>query len=146
MFRYRSEFYSFVKIRSLLHVYYRFVATDTPYQQRNSLEELCEQVDICDGILLADAIEQIEVPREDDPAWETYEAVRHSAIVYGNEIHFLYRQRSYWISHTSEGRSHFSDDLGNTQDFPSCRDLFQFARIDGKSLKDLWKEVVVDAC
>ncbi len=146
IFKYQSEYYTLVRSQSLFCDRYSLIATDTLHQQRNSLEELCEQVYICNGTLLVEAIKHMEIPKLDDPSWETYEAVRHSAIVHRNEIHFLYNQRNYWIAHTHEGLSHLSDDLGNTQDFNSCRDLFEYARINGNTLKDIWKEVVVDTC
>ena len=146
IFRYKSEYYSLKRSQSLFRTRYSLIATDTLHQQRNSLEELCEQVYICNGTLLIEAIKHMEIPEWDDPSWETYEAVRHSAIVYGNEIHFLYNQRSYWITHTSEGLSQLSDDLGNTQSFNSCHDLFENACIDNNTLKDIWGKVIVDAC
>lgn len=146
IFRYKSEYYSLKKSQSLFRTKYSLIATDTLYHHRNSLKELCEQVYICNGTLLIEAIKHMEIPKWDDPSWKTYEAIRHSAIVYGNEIHFLYNQRSYWIAHTSEGLPHLSDDLGNTQIFYSFHDLFENARIDDNTLKDIWENVVVDAC
>ena len=38
-----------------------------------------------------------------------------------------------------------SDDLGNTQMFSSCSDLFERARIEGKPLKEIWEDVMIDA-
>ena len=63
-----------------------------------------------------------------------------------NEIHFSYNGKGYWIAHTSDGLSHLSDDLGNTQMFNSCRDLFENARIDGSTLEEIWGKVIVDSC
>lgn len=146
VFRYRSGYYSLVRHRSLFRTRYCLIATDALSEQRNSLEELCEQVYICEGTLLADAIGHMEIPKWDDPSFETYEAVRHNAIVHRNEIHFQYNQRYYWITHTPDGVAHFIDDLGNTQDFNSCRDLFAYARINGNTLLDIWCDVIVDAC
>ncbi|HAU87211.1 MAG TPA: hypothetical protein DCW90_17510 [Lachnospiraceae bacterium] len=146
IFKYQSAYYTLMRSSSRFCNQYTLIATDTFNQQRNSLEELCEQVYICNGTLLGEAIKYIEIPKWEDVSWETYEAVRHSAIVHGNEIHFFYKQRDYWIAHASDGSSHLSDDLGNTQRFSSCRDLFRYARIDGKTLKDIWEDVSVDAC
>lgn len=87
VFCYRSEFYTLERHKSLFGFRYRFVATDAMPQQRNSLEELCEQVYV-DGTLLMDVIQQAAIPECSDPVWETYEAVRHNAIVHGREIHF----------------------------------------------------------
>ena len=101
---------------------------------------------ISDDTLLSKAITYIEIPEWNDPAWESYEAVRHNAIVYNQEIHFLYNGRYYWVAHSQNGRSHLSDESGNTQSFTSCRELFENARIDGYSLKDIWEKVTVVAC
>ncbi len=146
VFRYNSEYYSLKRSQSLFRPQYSLIATDELPHQRNSLDELCEQVYISNGTLLIEAIKHMEIPELDDPSWETYGAVRHSAIVYGNEIHFSYNGKSYWIAHTSEGLSHLSDDLGNTQMFNSCRDLFENARIDDSTLEEIWEKVIVDSC
>ncbi len=146
IFRYQAGYYTLLKKRSLFRTQYILIATDALPQHRSSLEKLCEQVYICDDTLLGEAVEKIEVPDWQDPSWETYEAVRHCAIVHGNEIHFLYGKRDYWISHVNKGMSYLSDDLGNNQSFISCRSLFEDARIDGKKLKDIWKQVTVDGC
>ena len=144
VFKYQSEYYSLVKKYSLLGASYCLIATDGGQQQRNSLEALCGQARIS-GTLLGEAIKQAEIPEADDPAWQTYEAIRHCAIVHGSEIHFFYHQREYWIAHAPEGFSHLSDDLGNTQMFSSCSDLFERARIEGKPLKEIWEDVMIDA-
>ena len=146
IFRYKSKYYSLKRDQILLKPIYSLITTDMICQQRNSLEELCERVYIHKGTLLIEAIEHIDIPELNDPSWESYEAVRHSAIVYGIEIHFLYRGKGYWIAHTIDGLSHLSDDLGNTQAFNSCRDLFEDARIDGSTLEEIWEKVVVDVC
>ncbi len=146
VFRYNSEYYSLKRSQSLFCPKYSLIATDLLPYQRNSLDELCEQVYISNGTPLIEAIKHMEIPELGDPSWETYEAVRHSAIVYGNEIHFSYKGISYWIAHTSEGVSHLSDDLGNSQRFNSCRDLFENARIDDSTLAEIWGKVIVDSC
>lgn len=146
VFRYNSEYYTLKRSQSLFNPQYSLTATDGLPHWQNSLEELCEQVYMSNGTLLVEAIKHIEIPELDDLSWETYEAVRHNAIVHGNEIHFIYERRNYWIAHTHEGLSHLSDDLGNTQNFNSCRDLFEEARIDGNTLEDIWENVIVDAC
>lgn len=146
IFKYRNEYFSLQKSKALFHPMYSLIAPDKLYQQRESLVELCTQVCINDGILLIDAINYIEIPSWDDPSWETYEAVRHCAIVYKTEIHFIYDGRSYWITHTSDGLSLLSDDLGNAQCFNSCHELFECALIDGTSLMRIWEKVIVDSC
>lgn len=146
VFRYNSECYSLKRSRFLFSYRYGLIATDGEPCYRNSLEELFEQVYIGKDTLLIDAVKYIEIPEASDAFWETYEAVRHCAIIYGSEIHFSYNEKSYWIAHTCDGLSHLSDDFGNTQMFNSCRDLFEHARIEGDTLKDIWIKVVVDAC
>lgn len=146
IFRYNSEYYSLKRSYPLFCSQYGLIATDGQPYYRNTLEELCEQVYINNDTLLIEAIKEIEIPEFNDPSWETYKAVKHSAIVYGNEIHFLYNGKSYWIAHTSDGSSYLSDDLGNAQKFSSCRDLFENARIDGSTLEGIWEKVIVDAC
>ncbi len=146
IFRYKSAYYSLQRRKSLFRPVYRLIATDTGAQERNTLAELCGQVCIGDDTLLIEAIKHMEIPKWDDPSWKTFEAVRHCVIVYGNEIHFQYRDRYYWIAHLPDGQSHLSDDAGNTQIFDSCRDLFKNARIDGDALADIWERVTVDAC
>lgn len=146
VFRYNSKYYSLKRSQFLFYSQYSLIPTDSLPHQRNSLEELFEQVYISNGTLLFEAIKQMEIPKFDDPSWKTYEAIRHSAIVYGNEIHFSYNGRSYWIAHTSDGASHLSDDLGNIQKFSSCRDLFENARIDDCTLEDVWGKAIVGSC
>lgn len=145
-FWYMSKIYTLEKSWTSRISRYSLIAADALPQWRNSLDELCEQVYIDEGILLRDALNNIKVPEFDDPSWESYEAARHSAIVYGNEIHFVYDGNDYWIAHTKQGLSHLSDNSGNTQIFPSCRVLFENARVDGKPLKDIWGKAVVDIC
>ena len=146
VFSYHSEYYSLKRHRSLFCPQYSFISTDGPSQQRNSLKKLCEQAYTKDGTLLIEAIKCIEIPEWRDSSWETYEAVRHIAVVYGVEIHFLYKRTGYWITHAGDGRSVLSDDSGFSQTFDSCLDLFRYALIDGFPLESIWEKVVVDSC
>lgn len=66
VFCYRSEFYTLERRQSLFGFRYRFVTTDAMPQQRNSLEELCEQVCV-DGTLLMNVIQQAAIPEWSDP-------------------------------------------------------------------------------
>ena len=95
---------------------------------------------------MSEAIHSIGIPEPDDSSWKTYKAVLHSAIVCGNEIHFFFRGKGYWIAYADDGKAHLSDNTGNTQWFDSCRALFKDARIDGDALEDIWGEVIVDSC
>ena len=146
VFPYHSEYYSLMRSHSPFGLRYSLVTTDAAPQQRNSLELLCTQASLDNVILLADAIRDIEIPDWSDPSWTSYEAVRHTAIIYGSEVHFLYHGIGYWISHGNDGAAYLSDNLGNTQCFRSCRDLFENARVEGSTLADIWKNVSVDAC
>ena len=146
VFKYNSEYYSLQKKNSLFQSMYIFLGTDVLPKQCDSLEELCNQIYISDDVCLSKAIASIEIPEWNDPTWGSYEAVRHNVIIYNQEIHFLYNGRYYWVTHSHNGLSYLSDDLGNTQSFASCRELFENARIDGHSLKDIWEKVTVDAC
>lgn len=146
VFSYHSEYYSLMRSHSPFGLRYSLVTTDAPPQQCKSLDKLCAQVSIGNDTLLADAIQDIKIPDWSDPSWESYNAVRHTAIVYGTEVHFFYHGTGYWIAHAIDGTSHLSDDFGNTQHFSSCRDLFEYARIEGSTLADIWKNVSVDAC
>ena len=93
-FEYGSEFYSIERSRSLFCTQYSLLDTDALPQRRDSLEKLCEQVYIGNGVLLSEAIHSIGIPEPDDSSWKTYKAVLHSAIVCGNEIHFFFRGKS----------------------------------------------------
>ena len=145
-FIYISEYYTLIWDRFFLCSRYSLFATDAVFKSQKSLEELCGRTYLLDGVLLADAIKSIVIPRYDDPCWKTYEAVRHSAIIQQNEISFNYDERNYWITHPGNSTSYLTDDYGNSQIFKSCRDLFEFASIDGKSLREIWNDVIVYTC
>ena len=145
VFRYKSEYYTLRRSPSLFGSKYCLIATDALPHCSNSIEELCEQVYMSTGTLFKEAINDIEIFEDDDVSWGTYEAIRHIALVHGNEIHFLYNQRSYWITQPRKDLSELCDDLGNIQTFNSYRDLFKDARIDGYTLEDIWKYVIVDS-
>lgn len=57
--------------------------------------------------------------------------------MYGTEIYFLYSGRDYWIAYTDDRLPHLNDDLGNTQFFDSCYDLFESVHIDNKTLNGM---------
>lgn len=143
-FKYGSKFYCITKERSLFATRYCLYAADWPPQRRNSLEELLEQVYISEDTLLIDAIEHIELPPWPESVMETYEGIRYFAIVCQCEINFVYNNgREYWITHPRKDLSGLYDDLGNAQEFRTASELFEKARIDGKTLQDIWEEVTV---
>ena len=59
VFRYNSEYYSLRKKNLLSRPVYILVGTDMIPQQRDSLEKLCDQVYISDGIRLSVAFAEI---------------------------------------------------------------------------------------
>lgn len=73
-FWYMSKIYTLEKSWTSRISRYSLIAADALPQWRNSLDELCEQVYIDEGILLRDALNNIKVPEFDDPSWESYEA------------------------------------------------------------------------
>ena len=145
MFKYGSEYYSLKRYKSRFCPKYSFIATDEPPVERKSLEELCAQVYVGKNIPLSEVVIHIEIPDWNNPDWESYEAIRHIAVVYRDEIYFSYQEKTYWIAYSVDGTAHLSDDDGRTQTFSSCRDLFANAQIGGKSLAEIWKNVVVDS-
>lgn len=143
MFRYKSVYYSIQKKNELFRTVFYLIDADNPPIRRDSLDELFHQVQLHDGAFLSEIEAFIEVPAWNDCSWLCYEAIRHSVIVYNSEIEFYYKERHYWIAHTSNGKSHLSDNLGNVQYFNSPYDLFESARIGNKKLQEIWDEVII---
>ena len=141
-FKYKEIYYSLQKRKRIFPVY-SLIDTDNAPQCRKSLKDLFTQVCLFDGTYLYEIEKYIKIPDWSDTSWLSYEAIRHAVIIYNNEVNFLYKEKSYWIAHLHNGIAHLSDNLGNTQYFNSNRDLFKFARIDKRSLKEIWGEVIV---
>ncbi len=61
-----------------------------------------------------------------------------------HEIEFYYNEKKYSISYNSEGW--YLTEYGNEeyQSFKSSNELLQNANIDNKSLKEIWKKVIVE--
>lgn len=145
VFKYKLDYYTLQRKKVFFQTVYCLLSVDSPMQQQKSIEDLFKRAYVGDSLLI-DVLRFIEIPSWRDPAWTTYKAVRHNAIIHNSEIHFLYGKKDYWISHSLYGRSLLSDNLGNTQEFNSCRNLFDEARIDNKSLEEIWIDVIVDTC
>lgn len=145
-FKYKSQYYSLKKIGTYFHPSYILVDADNPPQQETLLATLYCKACLRDGAHLCEVEDSIELRRDDDSSCLSYEAVRHDVVVFNTEVHFLYNKKYYWIAHSNNENSYLRDEFGNTQKFNSRRDLFEYARIEGKSLKEIWSEVVVDAC
>ena len=60
---------------------------------------------------------------------------------WGEEFLFEYCGKRYWISQNSNGCYLTRESDGYSQDFKSAKDLFDNARIDGKTLLQIWKEI-----
>ncbi|MBR4743911.1 MAG: hypothetical protein IK082_06960 [Oscillospiraceae bacterium] len=146
IFRFNNDYYTLKKTKSFIKTIYSLIPTDAPSQHGSTLEELCDNVMIENHTSLREAIQSIVVPDWNDSSWESFEAIRHCAIVHGSEIKFFYEGKDYWIAHVDSCSFHLSDNAGDTQVFASCRELFSCARINGKTLKEIWNNVIVDAC
>ncbi len=146
IFRYNNDYFTLRMTRPLFKTRYSLIPTDAPSQHRPTLEELCDNVIIDTDTSLRKAIQSIEMLDWNNSSWESFEAIRHCAIVHGTEIQFSYEGKDYWIAHTEDGLSHLSDEAGNTQFFGSCKELFSNARINGESLNDIWEKVIVKNC
>ena len=69
-----------------------------------------------------------------------YEEMAYS-LSYGEEYHFYYRNREYWISKNENG-SYLTEVIsGNTQKFRNSEELLRDARIEGHSILDIWEEI-----
>lgn len=76
-----------------------------------------------------------------DPALDTYEGIRHLVTALGLEVRFRYHGECYWITHTDKGQALLSKETENPyQLFSSPKELFEKARLDGKSLAEIWSE------
>ncbi|WP_240416792.1 hypothetical protein [Paenibacillus periandrae] len=60
----------------------------------------------------------------------------------GHELHFKYLGKEYSISHNSNG-TYLSEFNSDYQTFTDHIELLQKGMIDGKHLKDIWKDVEV---
>ena len=144
MFEYKSMCYSLQRKATWRGVSYQLVDTDHPPIESHSLEDLISEAHLFDGSILRDRLDHLVVPDSNDPFWETYEAIRHCVVLYAQEIHFKYNNRYYWI--VLDDHACLTDDTGNLQQFDSPQELFMQARIDEKTLKEIWEDIEVDAC
>lgn len=147
IFKYKSKYYSIRKIRRIFFTKYLLMDTDNLPQQYNSLSELYANACMHDGAHFSDVELIIEICDGEDYINDlSFEAIRHDAVIYGKEIHFCYKNIGYWIAQTPNGIWHLTDEFGNSQEFYSCNHLFFDARIDNKSLKEIWDELDIDTC
>ncbi|MFD1425583.1 hypothetical protein [Kroppenstedtia sanguinis] len=62
----------------------------------------------------------------------------------GREIEFIFNETKYSITHISEGFSLCRYNTYETQDFRCYKELLEKARIDGRRLVEIWKDVRVE--
>lgn len=62
------------------------------------------------------------------------------SIGYGEEYNFHYKDKEFWISQNSDG-NYLTEVGGETQAFKNSEDLLNNARINGRSIREIWKEI-----
>ncbi|MGY3779295.1 hypothetical protein [Isobaculum melis] len=67
----------------------------------------------------------------------TYEELVKT-LAYGEEYNFYYNNEEYWISKNKEGNYLTKVIDGTTQSFANSDELLEKAKIDGKTIKELW--------
>jgi len=70
----------------------------------------------------------------------TYEEMANS-LSFGEEYNFYYNNEEYWISKNKEGNYLTKVSDGSTQCFPNSEELLENAKIDGKTIKELWDDI-----
>lgn len=136
IFFYQSACYSISRERRWFRRRYVFQPTFGTPQRAKALLRLWTDVTFPDGTPLGQGVGDA-IPWA-DAALNSYGGVCHLVMVYGLEIRFQYGGRFYWIAHTGTGQSHLSEEGGSCQVFSSREELFEKARLDGKSLEALW--------
>jgi hypothetical protein len=62
------------------------------------------------------------------------------SIGYGEEYNFFYKGKEFWISQNSDG-NYLTEVNGKTQEFKNAEDLLHNARINGKTIQEIWAEI-----
>lgn len=62
------------------------------------------------------------------------------SIGYGEEYNFYYKDKEFWISQNPDG-NYLTEVSGETQEFKNSEDLLNNARINGKSICEIWEEI-----
>ncbi len=146
VFLYCGKCYSLQMLKQNSGYVYRFIDANCSPTQDDSLENLVAHSCLDNGIILRACLNDIFIPSWNSPIWETYQAIRHCVIVYHQEVHFFFHDRSYWICFPSSGHACLNDDSGFQQEFDSATMLFEHARIEGQGLEKIWRYVSVDSC
>ncbi|MDT0015665.1 hypothetical protein QJV03_00530 [Listeria swaminathanii] len=69
-----------------------------------------------------------------------YEQMADS-LTYGEEYNFYYQNEEYWLSENQEGHYLTKVSDGETQEFKTSEELLEKAKINGKSIIDIWKDI-----
>lgn len=135
IFLWKGRYYSIHKARRWLSLRYILCATQGESHDAPSLHDLLS----AHGV---PSLQDARIVPWGDPALDTYEGIRHLVTVLGLEVRFLYHGGFYWITHTKEGQALLSKETENRyQLFSSPKELFEKARLEGKSLEEIWAEV-----
>lgn len=62
-------------------------------------------------------------------------------VSWGEEFSFQYHGEKYWISQNSNGHYLTRVSDGYSQDFKTTEELFEKARIDSKTILQMWEEI-----
>ncbi len=62
------------------------------------------------------------------------------SLSYGEEYNFYYKDAEFWISQNDDG-NYLTEVGGTTQIFKSAEELLENAKIDGKTIQDIWEEI-----
>jgi len=77
--------------------------------------------------------------------YDKYDNFEYESIVkrvgWGEEFFFYYNGEMYWLAQTEDVRHLSKDDCTHSQEFKTTAELFEKARIDGKSLLEIWDEI-----
>jgi len=60
---------------------------------------------------------------------------------WGEEFPFQYKEEQYWISQNKEGRYLTKTKGSQTQEFKTTAELFEYGKIDGKKIIEIWDEI-----
>lgn len=88
------------------------------------------------------AMTQMEIQLENNKGLNKMEYKEmEDSLKYGEEYNFYYKDREFWISKNTEGNYLTEVGSGQTQEFKNVEELLDNARIDGKSILTIWKDI-----
>ncbi|MBC2062848.1 hypothetical protein IBB80_04245 [Listeria marthii] len=62
-------------------------------------------------------------------------------LAYGEEYNFYYQNEEYWLSKNQEGHYLTKVSDGETKEFKTSEELLEKAKINGKSIIEIWKDI-----